>query len=172
MIGDRVDFFPGPTPAGRQGEIVPTPPLPIEGAVELDMPVADLWQAFLDVQRWSAWNQSIWRSTVRGDELRVGAWLVWAFNSIDRRYPYKLPAIAEIVELEPEDRVTWEVKLPGFHALHAYRFADLGSGRCRFGSWEVAAGPLYRLTRRFWLAHFRFVCRESLIGAERLARRE
>jgi hypothetical protein len=147
------------------------PPLPIEGSVELEMPVGRLWQEFMDVRGWPAWNRCIWRSAVRGGELGMGARLVWAFNPIDRRYPYKLPAAAEIVEFVPEQRVTWEVRLAGFHALHAYRFADLGSGHCRFGSWEVADGPLYRATKRFWLAHFRFVCRESLAGAQRLAGR-
>ena len=146
-------------------------PLPIEGSVELDLPVGRLWEIFLDVPGWPAWNPCIWRSRVRGGQLREGATLIWAFNPIERRYLYKLPATAEIVELEECDRVTWEVRLPGFHALHSYRFASLGEGRCRFGSWEVANGPAYRATSRFWLAHFRYVCRESLAGARALARR-
>ncbi len=57
---------------------------------------------------------------------------------------------------------------PGFHALHSYRFAELGPERCRFGSWEVAEGAAFRAIRRFWLAHFRYVCRESLAGAHSL----
>jgi len=65
--------------------------------------------------------------------------------------------------------VTWEVSAPGFHALHSYRFAALGPEHCRFGSWEVAEGPTYRALRPFWLAHFRYVCRESLAGARMLA---
>ena len=72
-------------------------------------------------------------------------------------------------EFEPCDRVTWEVRAPGFHALHSYRFAALDERRCRFGSWEVAEGPAYRGLRRFWNAHFRYVCRESLAGASALA---
>ena len=133
------------------------------------MPVDRMWQAFLDVPSWPRWNRSVWRSGVRGGELRSGATLAFAFNPIERRYLYKLPATAKVVEFEPHDRVTWEVDLPGFHALHAYRFAALGEDRCRFGSWEAAEGAAYRATRRFWLAHFRFVCRESLRGARGLA---
>ena len=82
---------------------------------------------------------------------REGATLVWTFNPIKPRYPYKLPARAEIVEFERNDRVTWEVRAPGFHALHSYRFAEVGPDSCRFGSWEVAEGPAYRALRRFWL---------------------
>jgi hypothetical protein len=124
------------------------------------------WELFLDVPAWPDWNPCIWRSRVRGGELRDGATLIWAFNPIERRYLYKLPAIAEIVEFEPLDRITWEVSVAGFHAVHAYRFAALGERRCAFGSWEVAEGPGYRALRRFWDAHFRYVCRASLAGAQ------
>ena len=72
------------------------------------------------------------------------------------------------MELERNDRVTWEVSAPGFHAVHSYRFGSLGENRCRFGSWEVAEGPTFRALNRFWLAHFNFVCRESLAGATSL----
>jgi hypothetical protein len=170
MIDGPSSPFEGPLPCGRRGEIAHAAPLPIAGSVELQLPVQRLWEIFLDVPGWASWNPCIWRSRVRGGELRQGATLVWAFNPIERRYLYKLPATAEIVELEPYDRVTWEVRFPGFHALHSYRFAGLDEGRCRFGSWEVAEGPAYRALRRFWNAHFRYVCRESLRGAQTLSR--
>ncbi len=141
---------------------------PVEGYVELEMPVERLWDAFTDVASWSDWNPCFWRSRVLGGELREGSTLVWAFNPIEPRYLYKMPAIAKVVELERHERVTWEVLLPGFHAIHSYRFAALGEGRSRFGSWEVAEGAAYRATQRFWLAHFRYVCRESLAGARTL----
>jgi hypothetical protein len=144
-------------------------PLPIAGSVELDLPVGRLWETFLDVPGWPSWNPCIWRSRVRGGVLREGATLIWAFNPIERRYLYKLPATAEIVEFVENDRITWEVRLPGFHAVHSYRFAALGEHRCQFGSWEVAEGPAYRALSRFWLAHFRYVCRESLAGARTLS---
>lgn len=168
MISRQSAPFEGPLPCGRTGGIQHAAPLPIAGSVEIELPVERLWEIFLDVPGWSRWNPCIWRSAVRGGQLRDGATLIWAFNPIERRYLYKLPAAAKIVEFEPCDRVTWEVRMPGFHALHAYRFAALGEGRSRFGSWEVAEGPAYRGLRRFWDAHFRFVCRESLAGAATL----
>lgn len=143
--------------------------MPIEGSVQVAMSVERLWEVFLDVSAWSRWNPCIWRSSVRGGELREGATLVWAFNPIMRRYLYKLPAVAEIVEVFPRRRVTWEINAPGLHALHSYRFAELAGDRCRFGSWEVAEGPSFRAMRRFWLAHFRYVCAQSLSGARSLA---
>jgi uncharacterized membrane protein len=164
-----VSEFLGPLPQGRRGPIDHESPLPISGSVELDLPVDRLWATFLDVPGWAEWNPCIWKADVRGGQLRVGATLVWAFNPIRRRYLYKLPARAEIVEVVPYDRITWEVSAPGFHAVHAYRFAQLGKDRSRFGSWEVAEGATYRRLRRFWNAHFEYVCRESLAGAETLA---
>ena len=166
---DPSEPFPGPLPAGRRGEIAPAAPLPIAGSVEVAMPVERLWEIFTDVEGWPRWNGCIWRSRIRDGELRVGATLQWTFNPIRPGYLYKMPASAEIVEVVPQDRVTWEVSAPGLHALHSYRFAPLGADRCRFGSWEVAEGATYRAMRRFWLAHFRYVCRESLAGARSLA---
>ncbi len=169
MVDAQHPGFAGPTPKGERGEIAPGAQLPIEGSVELELPVERLWETFLDVEGWPRWNPCIWRARVRGGELKQGATLVWAFNPIKPWYLYKMPASAKIVELEPHDRVTWEVNALGFHALHSYRFAGLGPERCRFGSWEVAEGATYRATRRFWLAHFRYVCRASLAGATVLA---
>lgn len=134
------------------------------------MPVDRLWRIFEDVDGWRRWNPCIWRSWVVGERLVLGATLMLVFNPIRAWYLYKLPAPAKIVELEPGERVTWEVDLPGFHALHSYRFASLGSAACRFSSWEVAEGGLYFAMRSFWLAHFRYVCKSSLRGADELVR--
>ena len=147
---------------------MPVPPLPIAGSTEVALPVERVWAIFADVERWPDWNLCFRRSSVDGGELREGATLRFAFNPIRRGLLYRLPARAEIVEAVPNDRVTWEVDAPGFHALHSYRFAALGDERSTFGSWEVAEGPTYRALRAFWLAHFRFVCRESLAGAREL----
>ena len=170
-IPEQNSHFSGPDPSGRAGPVVRTAPLPIAGSTELELPVERLWETFLDVPAWPRWNPCVWRARVRGGGLREGATLLWVFNPIERRYLYKLPAVAEIVEFVPLERITWEVTMPGFHAVHAYRFAAIDERRCRFGSWEVAEGPAYRALRRFWIAHFRYVCRESLAGAEALAGR-
>lgn len=146
--------------------------LPVEGSVEVAVPIRRLWEIFCDVADWPSWNGSFWAARVGEGHLSNEARLVWAFNPIRPWYLYKLPAVAQIVEFDPERRVTWEVTtLPGFHARHSYVFEDLGNGRSTFGSWEVAEGLVYRWIRPFWLAHFRYVCRESLRGAATLAGR-
>jgi hypothetical protein len=130
-----------------------------------------MWEAFADVPRWREWNPCMAWARIGGGELKQGATLYWAFRPIRRHYLYRMPAWAKIVECEPRRRVTWEASAPGFHAYHSYLFEPLGPDSSRFGSWEVAEGASYRLMRRFWLAHFRFVRDQSLAGARKLGER-
>jgi polyketide cyclase/dehydrase/lipid transport protein len=159
------------SPAGQAHAITPTGRLPVMGSLEIPLPVEELWDVFCDVEGWSTWNPCIWRARMLGGPLRERGTLVWAFNPIEPRYLYKLPALATIVELRPRERVTWEVSLPGLHAVHSFTFERVDERRCRFGSWETAEGALYRACRRFWDAHFRFVCETSLRGAAMLGQR-
>jgi pimeloyl-ACP methyl ester carboxylesterase len=144
--------------------------LPVAGWGDVELSVDELWDAFTDVERWPAWNRCIRRARVKGGPLREGATLAWTFRPIKRWYPYVMPARATIVEVDRNRRVTWEVRAPGLHAFHSYLFAE-GELGARFGSWEIAEGWLYRATRRFWLAHFRFVRDASIAGAATLPSR-
>jgi glyoxylase-like metal-dependent hydrolase (beta-lactamase superfamily II) len=148
---------------------------PVAGSVDVDVPVEILWEAFADPSKWPRWNDCmLWahnRDLVKGDQL------VWCFNPVRRGQLYRMPAFAEIIEVERERRVTWEVAsaLPGFFAHHTYTLEDLGGGRTRFGSWEKACGETFCWMRRFWIAHFTFVRDSSLRGArllEQIYRRE
>lgn len=144
------------------------PELPVEGMTEVSLPAERMWEIFTDVAGWRNWNPCMAWARVAGGELKEGATLYWAFRPIKRRYLYRMPAVAKIVECEPQRKVTWEASAPGFHARHSYLVELAGPDSCRFGSWEVAEGSAYRLTRRFWLAHFRFVRDQSLAGARAL----
>lgn len=147
------------------------PDQPVVGWGPVGIPVEELWRTFADVGSWSSWNPCISAARVVGGELRPGARLVWVFRPVRRRYLYRMPAVATLTEVVPLERVTWEVRLPGFHALHSFMFDRSADGSAsRFGSWEIARGPAYRLLRTFWLAHFRFVRDASIEGAATLAR--
>jgi len=140
---------------------------PVEGAVDIDVPIEVTWECFRHAAWWPRWNGSFW--WVRNDVLVAGRRLIWAFQPIKPWYLYKMPAVAQVVEVAQPGGATWHVTaLPGFFARHSYRLEDLGQGRTRFSSWEKAMGPTFRGTRRFWVAHFRFVCDLSLEGARRL----
>lgn len=140
---------------------------PVAGTVEVDIPIETLWSCFAHPNHWKQWNSCFFWAMNK--ELVLGDQLVWAFQPIRKWYLYKMPAIAKIVELEPQKKVTWEVSaLPGFYALHTYHMEHLGKGRSRFGSWEQAMGWNFRLMKRFWIAHFNFVKDESLRGAQHL----
>ena len=147
------------------------PELPVEGTTDVSLSVEDMWDAFANVPGWPDWNPCMAWARITGGELKEGATLYWAFRPIKRRYLYRMPAVAKIIECEPQRKVTWEVSAPGFHARHSYLFEPRGQDSSRFGSWEVAEGPSYRLMRRFWLAHFRFVRDESLAGARAFGER-
>ena len=148
------------------------PEQPVVGWGDVGVPLDELWTTFTDVAGWPRWNPCISAARITGGELRAGATLVWVFRPIKRWMPYRMPAVATITEVVPGERVTWEVRLPGLHAFHSYLFAPSADGAgSRFGSWEIAEGPGYRLARRFWLAHFRFVRDASIAGAASLAGR-
>ncbi|KYF64410.1 hypothetical protein BE11_27345 [Sorangium cellulosum] len=141
--------------------------IPVAGAIEVDIPVDVLWGFFTRARHWPRWNPCfLW---VHNERLALGQRLTWCFRPIHPFYPYVMPAVADIVEVEPGRKVTWEVTaLPGFHARHSYLVEDAGNGRSRFGSWEQATGPTFRAMRDFWLAHFTFVKDRSLEGARLL----
>jgi hypothetical protein len=139
----------------------------VVGSVDVSIPCDRLWECFRQAHLWPKWNDSFF--WVKNPDLVQGQQLVWAFQPIRWLYLYRLPAWAKIVEVVPQRSVTWEVTAaPGMYARHSYFLEDLGSGRTRFGSWEKAMGPGFRLMRRFWTPHFEFVNRESLAGARRL----
>jgi len=142
---------------------------PVQGTVDVDIPVSVLWEAFTHANWWPRWNKCFFWAHNR--DLVLGKKLIWVFQPIKWWYLYKMFAIANIVEVEKEKKVTWEVTaLPGFYARHTYSVEDLGDGRSRFGSWEQAMGPQARFgpTKKFWVAHFTFVKDKSLEGARHL----
>jgi len=140
---------------------------PVQGTVEVAIPADVLWRCFTRADQWPRWNRCMFWAANR--DLKQGDRLLWAFEPLRRWLPYKLPGIAELVEVEPGRQVTWEVTaVPGFFARHSYTVEDLGDGRSRFGSWEKAMGPSFRLLERFWVAHFEFVKDRSLQGARLL----
>src|SRR3712207_5586629 len=102
--------------------------VPVEGTVDVDVPVSTLWEAFTGVDLWPRWNRCmLW---VRNRDLVRDRQLLWAFQPIRRWYPYVLPAVAKMVEVKDKKRVTWEVTtLLGFYARHTYHMKDLGGGR-------------------------------------------
>ncbi len=155
--------------AKKEALLSSTEMAPIQGTVDVAVPLAVLWEAFTHANWWPRWNKCFF--WVHNRDLELGRQLIWAFQPIRWWYLYKMYAIANMVELREERKVTWEVvALPGFYARHTYHMEDLGDGRTRFGSWEQAHGAQIRfpLTKKFWVAHFTFVKDRSLEGARQL----
>ncbi|WP_437689224.1 MBL fold metallo-hydrolase [Sorangium sp. So ce176] len=91
--------------------------LPVAGTIEVDIPVDVLWGFFTRPRDWPRWSPCfLW---VHNERLAPGQRLTWCFRPIHPFHPYVMPAVADIVEVEPGRRVMWEVTaLPGFHARH------------------------------------------------------
>lgn len=141
--------------------------VPVAGTVDVAIPTDVLWESFRHPYLWPRWNKCFFYAKNR--DLVLGKQLIWVFQPIKWYYLYKMPAIAKIVEVEPNRKVTWQVTaFPGMYARHTYHMEPLPNGGSRFGSWEQAMGWGFRLIRKFWIAHFTFVKDESLIGAKRL----
>lgn len=141
--------------------------VPVQGTVDVDIPIDTLWASFIQANHWPQWNDCFF--WVRNKDLVVGQHLIWTFQPIKPWLPYKMWSIANIVEYVPQQKVTWEVTaLPGMYARHTYHVEDLGNGRTRFGSWEQGMGWGFRPMLWFWLRHFTFVKDESLKGALKL----
>ena len=93
---------------------------PIQGTVDVEVPLPVLWEAFTHANWWARWNKCFFWA--RNRDLQLGQKLIWAFEPIRAWYLYKMFAIANIVELEKNRKVTWEVTaLPGFYAGHTNR---------------------------------------------------
>jgi glyoxylase-like metal-dependent hydrolase (beta-lactamase superfamily II) len=141
---------------------------PVQGTVDVDVPIDIFWECFRSANFWPRWNKCFFWAHNR--DLALGKQLIWAFQPIKPWYLYKMWAIAKIVELEKQRKVTWEVTaFPGMYARHTYHVEDLGNGRTRFGSWEKATGWGFNIIKKFWIAHFTFVKDRSLEGATTLA---
>ena len=141
--------------------------IPVHGTVDVDIPVGVLWEFFTRANLWPRWNKCF--TWVHNRDLGLGRQLIWSFEPIRKWYLYKMPAVAKIVEVEKERKVTWEVTaFPGMYARHTYHMEDLGNGRTRFGSWEKGMGPGFRATSWLWVPHFTFVKDRSLEGVRSL----
>ncbi|MEM7727107.1 MAG: MBL fold metallo-hydrolase [Cyanobacteria bacterium P01_A01_bin.45] len=139
--------------------------IPVHGYIDVKIPIEVMWEHFMHPNRWNRWNDCFFWAL--NSKLQLGEQLIWCFQPIRSWFLYKMPAIAKIIELQHEEKVTWEVTiLPGFYARHTYYMEDLGDGTTRFGSWEKATGWSFRLLKWFWIPHFIFVKNRSLAGAK------
>src|SRR5258708_10194800 len=71
---------------------------PVQGTVDVDIPIATLWEGFRHANYWPRWNKCFFWA--RNPELVLGKQLVWAFQPIKPWYLYKMWATAKIVEVE------------------------------------------------------------------------
>src|SRR5216110_757592 len=73
--------------------------LPVQGTVDVEIPIDRFWECFRRANFWPRWNRCFF--WVHNKDLQLGRQLMWAFEPIKWYLLYKMFAIARIVELEP-----------------------------------------------------------------------
>ena len=122
-----------------------------DSSVEIDAPASIVWDALVDVERWSEWTASIERIVpLDGPGVEVG-----------RRFQIKQPRMPnlvwEVTDVDPGVSWTWRQRSPGNTTFASHEVVPLGAGRTlvrqridQRGPIGVTVGALMRrLTRRY-----------------------
>ncbi len=133
----------------------------IEESIEIDAPLAVVWQVFSRMEDWESWNTVCENCClVEGDKMAAGT----CFTFTLRPYHIPLTIAPEIVKCEPQKEVVWAGSRLGVHAEHRFTFQEK-DGRVILTSAEHFHGlmlwisrlvrvpaKLHRLTRQLLLA--------------------
>lgn len=122
-----------------------------DGSIEIDAPASQVWDVFVDVERWAEWTASITNIVaLDGPGLEVGR----RFEITQPRMP-KL--VWEVTAVEPGVSWTWRQRSPGGTTLASHEVVAQGPARTlvrqridQRGPVGAAVGLLTRrLTRRY-----------------------
>jgi hypothetical protein len=136
----------------------------LAAAIELDVPAAACWQAFLRLEDWPRWFPTMQRleRAAATPPFTVGEELVLHLAFRGRGAPVRV----RVLEVSPT-HVRWSGRSFGVTGDHSYRVESLGERRCRFLSEEIFSGLPVRLIPRFVFAELQ---REHDVGMERFRR--
>ncbi|MEL6309265.1 MAG: SRPBCC domain-containing protein [Chloroflexota bacterium] len=106
----------------------------LEATIDIDAPIAQVWQHLTDFANYPAWNPYILTAT---GELKRGAMITFTVAG-----GLPLPLNAPITALTPERELTWEarVPIPGFQPRYIRRLEALSDARTRFINREEFEG--------------------------------
>ena len=117
---------------------------PLEAAIDIDAPPADVWRLVSDLRNMPRWSPQCRKTFIRGD-VAVGT---TALN-VNRRGVLVWPTQSKVVRLSPEQEIAFRVKEN--YTVWSYRLEDLGGGRTRLVSRREAPQGIsdvsVRLTR-------------------------
>lgn len=108
---------------------------------------------FCDVDSWRDWSSVIRHARLFGGEWRPGGLLLF-MPDLPRLPP--VPIVVKIIDVQPEQSITWGLSTPVGSLLHRFRFIATEDGGCRIHHEEWSEGivtllawPAGRLIQRF-----------------------
>ncbi len=110
----------------------------VEASLLIDAPVAEVWEAALDVPTWPEWIDFIKSSSLKGEKLELGSTFKIVLKAKGIALPFKLT----VCEYDEHERVTWwtgsELRIKVQRSLI---FEDQG-GKTLVTSREWFSGPM------------------------------
>ncbi len=108
---------------------------------------------FCNVESWQDWSSVIRHARLFGGQWRPGALLLF-MPDLPGLPP--VPIMVRIIDVEPEQSITWGLSTPLGGLLHRFRFIPAEDGGCRIHHEEWSEGivtllawPAGRLIKRF-----------------------
>ncbi|RJO78471.1 SRPBCC domain-containing protein [Nocardia panacis] len=132
-------FYTGPSTAdlhenyAKRGVVDENAPVRSTSTLEIDAPVAIVWQLITDMRAWPQWRTDA--HVTQLDAVEVDAEFRWVINGM------RIKALFATVD--PEREIAWTgVALGCMRAIDRIRFEALDDGRTRVTMQESLAGPL------------------------------
>ena len=92
--------------------------------VEIDAPVARVWQVLIAIDAWPTWTASINAATFVEGSMASG-------GRAEIRQPGLPPTIWTVTKVNPGVSFTWEARSPGVHTVAGHHLEPLGPARTR-----------------------------------------
>lgn len=115
----------------------------IREEIEIVAPLAIVWNVFSRLEEWDDWNTACQSChLVEGEEMAEGA----CFSFVVRPFTLPIKVKPRITDCQPGEKVVWEGKRIGIHAVHTWIFRE-ANGSVTLTSSESFSGPLIWLAR-------------------------
>jgi hypothetical protein len=105
--------------------------------IDIDAPVALVWEVLQDIREWPTWNPSVSTVSVLG-EFEPGMEFHWKIDGVT--------IVSTLQEIEPRRRLLWTGRIPFIRATHLWLFEEL-DGRTWVKNEESFEGLMARLLR-------------------------
>jgi hypothetical protein len=103
--------------------------------IEIEAPVARVWEVLTDIREWPSWNPSVSSVSMYG-EFQPGTDFHWKADGV--------MIVSTLQEIEPQRRLLWTGRIPLIRATHLWEFQE-SEGQTRVKTEECFEGLLARV---------------------------